>query len=293
MTLVGAGTGPADGPAASWAPAPGALPASPAAEGIEPSDVDTVVLTHLRTDHVGWAVVGGDRARPFFPDAEYLLRRAELDAIGEVGPQPRATVIDPLRVAGQLRLLAGDTPLRGGGRVCATPGRTPGHQSVLVTSGRERAAVTGGLHAHAVQLLHPELAYVHETDPERAGEPGRQVLHNRTAGTPCLATPHPAEPFVVRRPALRGRSSVPPRTAPVNAAAFPAAAPGSERSAGPGSPGRIRHPATVLLNDRHRTAGGGLRQTYGGAAPPPPRRSQHVGTPGSHASGTSTKRLDM
>ncbi|MFF9342436.1 MULTISPECIES: MBL fold metallo-hydrolase [unclassified Streptomyces] len=196
VTLVDAGIGPADGPAASWAPVPGVLPESLAAAGIEPADVDTVVLTHLHTDHVGWAVVGGDQARPFFPNADYLLQRAELDAIDEVNPQLRSRLVDPLRRTGRLRLLDGGTPLRGGGRVIATPGHTPGHQSVLVPSGRELVAVTGDLLVHAVQLLHPELAYAHEMDPARARESRERVLRSREAGTLHLATPHLTEPFV-------------------------------------------------------------------------------------------------
>ncbi|GAB2902038.1 MBL fold metallo-hydrolase [Streptomyces mayteni] len=199
VTLVDAGIGPADSPAASWAPVPGVLPASLAAAGIEPSDVDTVVLTHLHTDHVGWAVVGGgERARPFFPNAGYLLQRAELDAIEEINPQLRSAVIDPLRKTDQLRLLDGDTPLRGGERVVATPGHTPGHQSVLVADGRELVAVTGDLLVHAIQLLHPELAYAHEMDPEQARASREQVLHGRATSTLHLATPHLTEPFIAR-----------------------------------------------------------------------------------------------
>ncbi|GAA3485473.1 MBL fold metallo-hydrolase [Streptomyces yanii] len=198
VTLVDAGIGPADSPAASWAPVPGALPASLAAAGIEPSDVDTVVLTHLHTDHVGWAVVGGEQARPFFPNAEYLLQQAELDAIEEVNPQLRSAVIDPLRKTDQLRLLDGYSPLRGGERVFATPGHTPGHQSVLVESGRDLVAVTGDLLVHAIQLLHPELAYAHEMDVEQARSSREQVLRSRAAGTLYLATPHLTEPFIAR-----------------------------------------------------------------------------------------------
>ncbi|MFG2430903.1 MBL fold metallo-hydrolase [Streptomyces sp. NPDC048590] len=200
VTLVDAGIGPADSPAASWAPVPGALPASLATAGIQPTDVDTVVLTHLHTDHVGWAVVGGDHARPFFPNAEYVLQRAEIAAIDEINPQLRSTLIDPLRSSGQLRLLDGDTLLRHGELALATPGHTPGHQSVLVESGRDLVALTGDLLVHAIQLLHPELAYAHEMDAERARSSRERVLRGRSDGALHLATPHLTEPFIAHRP---------------------------------------------------------------------------------------------
>ncbi|GGT03715.1 MULTISPECIES: MBL fold metallo-hydrolase [Streptomyces] len=211
LTVVDAGIGPADGPAASWAPVPGSLPASLAAAGIDPAEVDTVVLTHLHTDHVGWAVVteeavpsqGGARdgnvsasgRRPYFPNAEYLLQRAEFDALDTINPQLRETLTDPLAAAGRLRLLDGDTPLRAG-RVVATPGHTPGHQSVLIAHGHQTALITGDLLVHALQLLHPELAYAHEVDPETARHSRKRMLRREPAGTLHLATPHLTEPFL-------------------------------------------------------------------------------------------------
>ncbi|MFC7307136.1 MBL fold metallo-hydrolase [Streptomyces monticola] len=217
LTVVDAGIGPADGPAASWAPVPGALPESLAAAGIDPAEVDTVVLTHLHTDHVGWAVVteaavpsagsgaaaGGapasrgaaDGRRPYFPNAEYLLQRAEFDALDMLNPQLREALTDPLKAAGRLRLLDGDTQLRAG-RVVATPGHTPGHQSVLVADGRDLALVTGDLLVHALQLLHPELPYSHETDPVAARHSRERMFHREGASTLHLATPHLTEPFV-------------------------------------------------------------------------------------------------
>jgi glyoxylase-like metal-dependent hydrolase (beta-lactamase superfamily II) len=209
--VVDAGIGPADSPAGSWAPVPGVLPASLAAAGIDPAEVDTVVLTHLHTDHVGWAVVTeaavasaggavdgtastGDR-RPYFPNAEYLLQRAEFDALDALNPQLRETLIDPLEAAGRLRLLDGDTPLRTG-RAVATPGHTPGHQSVLVADGRELALITGDLLVHALQLLYPEVAYVHEIDPEAARHSRERMFGGRTGALLHLATPHLTEPFL-------------------------------------------------------------------------------------------------
>ncbi|WP_405902712.1 MBL fold metallo-hydrolase [Streptomyces sp. NBC_00656] len=214
VTVVDAGIGPADSPAASWAPVPGVLPESLVAAGIDPADVDTVVLTHLHTDHVGWAVVTeaavtsasgtadgvpspGSAAgrRPYFPNAEYLLQRAEFEAIDALNPQLRQTLTDPLAAAGRLRLLDGDTQMRAG-RAVATPGHTPGHQSVLVADGRERVLVTGDLLVHALQLIHPELAYAHEIDPEAARQSRERMLRRGTATTLHVATPHLTEPFI-------------------------------------------------------------------------------------------------
>jgi glyoxylase-like metal-dependent hydrolase (beta-lactamase superfamily II) len=100
--------------------------------------------------------------------AAWSGQRAELDALD---PQLRETLTDPLAAAGRLRLLDGDTPLRAG-RTVATPGHTPGHQSVLVGDGRELVLVTGDLLVHALRGLHSELAYSHEIDPEAAGTRG-------------------------------------------------------------------------------------------------------------------------
>jgi len=168
MVLVDAGIGPADSPAARWAPVPGRLPEELGAAGIAPEDIDTVVLTHLHTDHVGWSVVGD--GTPYFPNATYLLQGAEDEAVMEINPELRDRVLNPLRATQQLRLLDGDTPLASGLTVLATPGHTPGHQSVLITASDEAILVAGDLLVHPLQLLTPELRYALEMDPDRARE---------------------------------------------------------------------------------------------------------------------------
>ncbi|GAA2681150.1 MBL fold metallo-hydrolase [Nonomuraea recticatena] len=67
---------------------------------------------------------------------------------------------------------------------------------MLVADGRELALVTGDLLVHALQLLHPELAYSHEIDPEAARHSRERMLGRETATTPHLATPHLTEPFI-------------------------------------------------------------------------------------------------
>ncbi|WP_229400662.1 MBL fold metallo-hydrolase [Micromonospora okii] len=186
VTLVDAGIGPADAFAATWAPVPGRLPAELAAAGIDPAEVRTVVLTHLHTDHVGWA-------GPLFPNADHLLQRAELAALELFHPELPARLLEPLRAAGRLRVLDGETALTPGVRVLSTPGHTPGHQSVLVEDGDERLLVTGDLLVHAIQLVDPALPYAHEEDPPTARASRESLLG--TLSPLLLATPHLGLPF--------------------------------------------------------------------------------------------------
>jgi glyoxylase-like metal-dependent hydrolase (beta-lactamase superfamily II) len=193
VTVVDTGIGPAGAPAEGWAPVPGALPASLAAAGIRLSDVDTVVLTHLHSDHCGWAVTAG--GEPLFPNARYVVHRDELAwADGLVA----SYVVKPLRAAGVLSEVVAETVLTSlpsgeSVTVVPTPGHTPGHQSVIVEGGGAQVVVTGDVLVHAVQLVSPSVAYVYEEDPALARKT-RERLLDRVTGE--LATSHLTEPFI-------------------------------------------------------------------------------------------------
>ena len=89
--------------------------------GLDPRHLRGIVLSHLHFDHVGNV--------QDFPGVPVFVQAAEWDAAQEPGYTIAAFVDAP---GIDYRLLAGDTELAEGIEVIATPGHTPGHQSVLV-----------------------------------------------------------------------------------------------------------------------------------------------------------------
>jgi glyoxylase-like metal-dependent hydrolase (beta-lactamase superfamily II) len=191
VILVDAGIGPASAPS-TWAPLPGRLPEELAATGIDRHDVDTVVLTHVHTDHVGWSM--DERGAPYFPNARYLIQAAEVAAVESLDQSLAQWLLAPLRAAGQIDVADGSRRLAPGIDVRATPGHTPGHQSVLLTAGEETLVLTGDLLVHMVQLIDPDQPYHYDDDPALARASRIAVLGS--AGDLVLATPHLGEPFI-------------------------------------------------------------------------------------------------
>jgi glyoxylase-like metal-dependent hydrolase (beta-lactamase superfamily II) len=151
------------------------------------------VLTHLHDDHVGWVL--GRAGVPLFANADHVIQAAEVAAVADDREIVEATV-DPLRAAGLLRELDGPYALRPGIDVEPTPGHTVGHQSVWLSSGEDVLLLTGDVLVHAVQLLHPEVAYAAEADPEAGTATRRRIYDEARRRDAVLATSHLTEPFV-------------------------------------------------------------------------------------------------
>lgn len=197
IVLVDAGVGPADSPVASWAPVPGRLPDSLAEAGIDPTQVNTVVLTHFHVDHIGWAVVSDSSGtRPYFPNARYILQRRELRSLRVSNPNVCLRVIEPIEDRGQLSTIEGEARLAPDLRVVATPGHTPGHQSLLLESDGSRMAIAGDVLVHALQLTDPEIEYAFESDADQARASRRAILDFLRGSGGVLATAHLSQPLI-------------------------------------------------------------------------------------------------
>ncbi|GAA2920726.1 MULTISPECIES: MBL fold metallo-hydrolase [Streptomyces] len=164
------------------------------AAGFPPDSVDLVILTHLHADHVGWNTreVNGEWV-PTFPHARYLTSRVEREfwagyAMDEARAQMFRDSVIPVEEAGRLDLL--DVPAEGvevapGLRLIPTPGHTPGHLAVELTSRGRTALITGDCVHHPVQLAHPGIGACVDIDPGQS-EASRRGLLDSLAGTDTL-----------------------------------------------------------------------------------------------------------
>ena len=147
--------------------------------------VTTVVCTHLHVDHVGWNTMrAGDAWVPTFPNARYLIGKAELAHwSADTDPEQRAILADSVRPvidAGLVDLVEPDHRISEEIRLVATPGHTPGHASVAIDSAGERAVISGDMTHHPCQLARPDWSAATDTDP-RASEATRRAHFARWA----------------------------------------------------------------------------------------------------------------
>jgi glyoxylase-like metal-dependent hydrolase (beta-lactamase superfamily II) len=141
------------------------------AAGVEPEDVDHVLLTHLHVDHVGWNTrLEGGQWVPTFPNAEYVFSRAEHDYFtdpGHLTERNRTSFmvqkdsVDPVIQAGLARMIELDgSEAIPGFTFHPTPGHTAAHASIIYRSGSETALFAGDLLHHPFQVQRPDWASV-------------------------------------------------------------------------------------------------------------------------------------
>jgi glyoxylase-like metal-dependent hydrolase (beta-lactamase superfamily II) len=158
--------------------------------GFPSERIDTVLCTHLHVDHVGWNTRWQDgRWMPTFANARYLFARTEWEhwdrearAAGRDGGADDVIgdSVRPIVDAGLADLVETDHRITAEVRLEPTPGHTPGHVSVRIESGGQRAVITGDLMHHPIQCSEPDRAVNFDSDAALA-------RHTRRAFLACCA----------------------------------------------------------------------------------------------------------
>ncbi|MGI9330487.1 MAG: MBL fold metallo-hydrolase [Gammaproteobacteria bacterium] len=170
-----------------------------AAAGFPRESVDFVVCTHLHPDHVGWNTMRVDGAWvPTFPNARYLFSQADWDWLDQAPVTPLGDYcgdsVRPVMDAGLAQLITPAFAVTEEVRLVSTPGHSPGHLSVEISSAGFRAIITGDLMHHPCQIAHPQWSSPFDFDPDKALATRQQFVSEHSDSPILVIGTHFATP---------------------------------------------------------------------------------------------------
>jgi glyoxylase-like metal-dependent hydrolase (beta-lactamase superfamily II) len=187
-----------------------------AGTGVAPGEVTHVLFTHLHGDHTGWNI-DRETGRPIFANARHLVPEADWEHYSKAEPVDERTSrsrpqlssferdVRPLERFGLLDLVSGERTISPGLRTMATPGHTPGHTSVVVTSGGENGFILGDVVITPLDAEEPGLETIFDGDRGLAVRTRTATVERLIADQALVAASHLPAPGFGRFVRTEGR----------------------------------------------------------------------------------------
>jgi glyoxylase-like metal-dependent hydrolase (beta-lactamase superfamily II) len=175
--------------------------------GIDPAQVDAVLMTHLHIDHAAGLTTADGKAA--FPNAELLVAEAEAAFWLDPSLPGRATrMMEPSikpatdaakAYAGRISRFTPGKMVVPGIESVDIGGHTPGHCGFIIGTGADRLFIMADIvHVAAFQLARPELSIAFDIDPAAAAMSRKRNLDRAAADRLLIAGMHIPFPGIGR-----------------------------------------------------------------------------------------------
>jgi glyoxylase-like metal-dependent hydrolase (beta-lactamase superfamily II) len=193
ITLVDSGGGSAMGEAF------GQARAQLKAAGIEPEQIDHVLLTHLHADHLLGLLENG---APFLPRADVFVPATDLAYFTDASikaslPEAARAAFDLTQAllqayGGRLRTIPeGPIGPLAGIEAIPLPGHTPGHTGYLIRGENDALLIWADtIHVESIQAADPQIGLVFDTDRAQAVQTRRSILERSAEGNWVVTGSH-------------------------------------------------------------------------------------------------------
>ena len=182
-------------------PTAGKLQQNLQAAGVNPADIDTVILTHMHPDHSA-GLTNPKTGEKFFPNAELVVHENEPKhwrddvAMNQAPQRAKELYFQCARdqmapYHNQMRPYTGSVEVFPGVRSMPLHGHTPGHSGYMVSSGKDSLLIWGDIiHVPEVQIPRPEVTMAFDTDPPAAAATRTRVFDMVTNDRQPIAGMH-------------------------------------------------------------------------------------------------------
>ncbi len=160
------------------------------ANGIEPEDIDIVIITHCHPDHINGITL--DNGELTFPNARFAMWKGEWDfwILGEAEAKLNEKFRDALlsfvrknlpSIQDRLDLIEHEREILPGIQAISAPGHTPGHMALLISSEGKQLLNIVDTVLHPIHLDRPEWCATVDFSPDQVVATRRHLLHRAAA----------------------------------------------------------------------------------------------------------------